>query len=185
MPLFLSGTAKEKNTSKPAVDIEELRAELARVKDRARITEKYGSGLTDEQIAEYLELEERAVRHKKEQQLETERRHADQERFQVEVPAAVTAAVKAGRLIVRVNGQRVREMPDIKANCSSCGGYLPRVYWELFRAGEMARAPPAKLSDVLSAGRGCYGDHPGMWYNGEKCTCGAETEIEIQYIFLA
>jgi len=180
----MSGTAREKAAVKPAVDIEELRAELARVKEEARITAKYGNGLKDEDIARYIELEQRAIAHKAEGQLETERMRAERERLAQEIPAAVSSAVKAGRLIVRVNGERVRELPDIKANCSSCSGYLPRVYEVLYRAGELARAPPDKLSAVISAGRGHYGSAPGMWTTGETCTCGTETAIEIQYVFI-
>ena len=185
MALFMSGTAKERAAVKPAVDIEELRAELARVKERARITAKYGNGLKEEQIEEYLEMEDRARRHKIEGEQGIINSRKDQERIQEETIAAVTAAVKSGKLVVRVNGERLREMPDIKANCSSCSGYLPRIYEVLYKAGEMARSPPAKLSAVISAGRGHYGDHPGMWITGETCTCGTETAIEIQYIFLA
>jgi hypothetical protein len=184
MALFMSGTAREKAAEPDPALIKNLQEKIKAMEDRSRISAKYGSGLKEEQIAEYLELEDRERRHKIEGEQGCINSRKEQERIQEETIAAVTAAVKSGKLIVRVNGQRVRELPDIRANCPSCGGYLPRHYEALYRAGEMARAPPAGLPAVISAGRGHYGDHPGMWTTGETCTCGTETAIEIQYIFI-
>ena len=162
--------------------IAELQRRIKDMEDRARIVEKYGP-CKDDQIAEYLDQEEREKRRVVEGEARVITWKKEQEKSTKETIAACQKAIKTGRLRVRINGVMINDLPDIQKNCPACGGYLPGISEVLYKAGEMARSPPAKITDVMSGGI-LSGGYPGIWYAGSGCVCGSSVQIEAQFILI-
>lgn len=159
--------------------------EVSALKDKLRIMQKYGTHLSDEQIAERIELEERAARHKEENLLNIERRKAD--RAQIESENRRIASAELGkRIIVSINKTRIETLnPDCGIPCPECGGNVGHATLALMEIADLIRSYGKNhmydLIDTMCHGAKNEGI-PCIHTGGSCAHCGAGVDVLVQLV---
>jgi hypothetical protein len=122
MALFLSAKVKEKPAPAEQTEIENLRAELQRTKDAARLRAAYGPKLTDARVDELL-AEEADMVIRKAKAKETEELNRQNEiKLDKAYRDLACELVRDGKMLIAVDGTRLTEItPDLLIPCPYCG----------------------------------------------------------------
>jgi len=158
------------------------KAEIS-LQDKVHVMQKYGGCLTDEQIAEYLELEDRAVRRKIEAEAQIERNKQD--RIRIEAEKRKIARDEMGkRIIVSLNKTRIKVLnADGSVPCPACGEDFAPATAALLEVADLFRGA-GDLYELI--GRMYIGAKPSgipCIYAGASCPhCGTGVTILVQMV---
>ncbi len=137
MVLFSAGATK-KPAPAAQTEIENLRAELQRTKDAARLRARHGPELTDEQIDVLLAAEADMVIRKAKAAEAHELNLKKEAELDTAYRKLAVSLVKEGKLLLSVNGSRITEISaDLLIICPYCGkplGDLTRVVYDYAKA---------------------------------------------------
>jgi len=162
--------------------------ELAALKEKVGLLQKYGP-LTDEQLAEKKEAEERKARRVVEMAAREERRKTEEE--QARKRTREIAGEELGkRIVISLNRKPVTSLtPDGAIPCPGCGVRLPEATGALMMLAELIRTVPNLrdlLAPVMNPGFGMPRLGAPAIYFGETCKgCGASVEILAQLVIIA
>ena len=159
--------------------------ELAALKEKVGLLQKYGP-LTDEQLAEKKEAEERKARRVVEMAAQEERRKTEEERARQEIRKIAGEAL-GGRILIALNRKPVTTLtPDGAIPCPGCGVRLPEATGALMMLAELIRTVPNLrdlLSPVMNPGFGMPRLGAPAIYFGETCKgCRASVEVLAQLV---
>jgi len=153
MALFFSAEAKERPGQAVQVEIENLRAELQRTKDTARLRARQPS-LTDEEIEGVLAEEETAKQNKAQKAASDEVNRQNQIRLDKEYRDLAVTLVKEGKMLISVGGKRLKSItPDLIFPCYACGiplEELSHVVYSFAKDWYWADQPGAAVDRVAS-----------------------------------
>jgi len=178
--------AAAKGKEQPPQDLT-LAGELAALKEKVGLLQKYGP-LTDEQLAEKKEAEERKARRVVEMAAQEERRKTEEERVRQETREIADREL-GKRILVSLNRKPVTTLtPDGAIPCPGCGVRLPEATGALMMLAELIRTVPNLrdlLSPVMRRGFGMPELGAPAIYLGETCKgCGASVEVLCQLIII-
>lgn len=153
------------------------------LEDKVRILQKYGGRLTDEQITEYLELEERRARNVIENEKRAERVAADQKRIAAEIRQIARDNI-GKRIILSINRERVNSLnADGSVPCPACGEDFHTATGALLEMADLLRSHPDPYALI---GRMYIGAKPSgipCIYTAGTCShCGAGASILVQLV---
>jgi hypothetical protein len=152
------------------------------LEDKVRIMQKFGLNLTDEQIAEQIELEQRRALRAINEEKRIEQMAADRVRIEDERKKIALAEI-GKKIIVSVNRQRVKGLnADGSIPCQTCGSNFAPATGALLEIAEVVRvnkdlhALVGRLRGVKPQGLPCVA-------GGGKCPhCGTGASYLIQLV---
>ncbi len=153
--------------------------EIAALHDRIRIMQKFGTRISDEQIAEQLELEQRAARHAIELEKNIER--SAQDRIRIDREVRQIARDELGkRIFVSLNKTRIMNL-DVDGNvpCPGCGRAFPEGTNALMKIADLLR-DNANPYDLI--GWGGFRGVPYVYTGGSCPHCGAGASVLVQLV---
>jgi hypothetical protein len=154
MPLFLSGTAKEKPATAAQIEIENLRGELQRTKDAARIRAHHGARLTDEQVDELLTEETTRAKNLIIAKENEKKNRLEEIRRDKAVRDLACELVRDGKILVSLDGVRLKEItPDLLILCPRCGKPLHDISGALYQFAKTWFWTPDGYQRVVNAFR--------------------------------
>lgn len=153
------------------------------LEDKVRVLQKYGGCLTDEQIAEHLELEDRRARHAIENEKRIEQAAAEQIRIEAE-KRKIARDEMGKRIIVSLNKTRIKGLnADGSVPCPACGECLPAATGALLEVADLFRGA-GDLYGLI--GRMYVGAKPSgipCIYTGATCPhCGTGVTVLVQMV---
>lgn len=153
------------------------------IEDKVRLMQKFGTGLTDEQIAEQLELEQRRERRRVTE--ENRVKQAADEQLRAEDERREIAREEIGKkIVVSVNRQRVTTLSaDGGVPCPACGSNLGPATGAVLEIAELVRTHKDMYLLVARMIRGAKPSGVPCIYTGAPCPhCGAGVEILVQLV---
>jgi len=176
--------AAAKAKEQPPQDLT-LAGELAALREKVGLLQKYGP-LSDEELAEKKEAEERKVRHTADIVAREEKRKAAEEAARKETREIADREL-GKRIVISLNRKPVTTLtPDGAIPCPGCGVRLPEATGALMMLAELIRTVPNLrdlLSPVMRRGFGMPELGAPAIYLGENCKgCGASVEVLAQLI---
>lgn len=176
---ILSKKSPSSSSSSPA----EPGTKKIAIEDKVRIMQKFGTGLSDEQIAEQLELEQRRARRLIENEKRVEQAAAEQVRIDEE-RRKIAQAELGKRIIISVNRQRVKTLDgDGNVLCPECGSNFALATGAVLEIAELVRAHqnPYDLIGRMHIGAKPHGV-PCIYTGGPCPHCGAGATILVQLV---
>ena len=175
------GAAKAKE--QPPQD--SVAAELAALREKVDLLQKYGP-LSDEELAEKKEAEERKARRVVEMAAQEERRKTEEERVRQETREIADREL-GKRIVISLNRKPVTTLtPDGGIPCPGCGAPLPEATGALLALAAVILTVPNLrdlLLPVMNPGFGMPRLGAPAIYLGENCKgCGASIETLAQLI---
>jgi hypothetical protein len=153
MALFFSAEAKERPGQAVQVEIENLRAELQRTKDTARLRARHPS-LTDDQVDVLLAEEADMVIRKAQSKKDEELNKQNQIRLDGEYRKLACDLVKNGSILLSVDRQPIKTLtPDLLILCPMCGKPLNELSGKIYEFAKMwywADQPGAAIDRMTS-----------------------------------